>query len=68
MPELGEEADTIGGHVVALLGRLPRQGDELELGDYHVTVAEVTRRRIIKLRFERRASAEPSTEAEVARG
>jgi len=60
MPDLGEEADTIGGHVVALLGRLPRQGDELDIGDYHVTVVEVTRRRIMKLRFERRSQESAS--------
>jgi CBS domain containing-hemolysin-like protein len=52
LPGLPDEADTIGGYVVATLGRLPRQGDELELGGYRVTVADVSRRRIIALRFE----------------
>jgi CBS domain containing-hemolysin-like protein len=51
-----EEApeDTIGGHVVAQLGRMARRGDELELGNYRVSVVEVGRRRIARLRFERR--------------
>jgi magnesium and cobalt exporter, CNNM family len=50
--DLGEEADTIGGYVVAQLGRLPRQGDQLQIGRYRVTVAEVRRRRITRLRFD----------------
>jgi CBS domain containing-hemolysin-like protein len=45
--------DTIGGHVVAQLGRMPRRGDQLELGPYRVSVMEVGRRRIARLRFER---------------
>ena len=49
---LGEESDTIGGHIVALLGRIARVGDELALGPYRVRVVEVARRRIERLRFE----------------
>ena len=45
--------DTIGGHVVSLLGRLPQSGDQLTIGGYRVTVTEVARRRILRLRFER---------------
>ena len=57
--ELEEEgADTIGGHVIALLGRLPRRGDRLRLGPYDVTVTEVSRRRIGRLRIERVPDAE----------
>jgi CBS domain containing-hemolysin-like protein len=52
LADLGDEADTIGGYVVASLGRLPRHGDELRVGSYHVTVVEVRRRRIARLRFE----------------
>jgi CBS domain containing-hemolysin-like protein len=43
--------DTIGGHVVAVLGRLPRKGDQLQIAHYRVTVADVSRRRITLLRF-----------------
>lgn len=53
---------TIGGHVVALLGRLPRRGDALEIGPYRVSVLEVVRRRLHKLRFER--VPEPEAEPE----
>jgi CBS domain containing-hemolysin-like protein len=62
LPDLNEEAeDTIGGHVVAVLGRLPRKGDQLKIGPYRVTVADVSRRRISLLRF-----SLGSTEAETA--
>jgi CBS domain containing-hemolysin-like protein len=57
LPQLAEErdADTIGGHVVAQLGRLPRPGDSLEIGPYRAVVVDVARRRIKSLRFERGA-------------
>ncbi len=45
------EADTIGGIVIAKLGRLPKQGDTLHLGQYRVEVASVSRNRILKLVF-----------------
>ena len=48
-----EGEGTIGGHVVALLGRLPRKGDAVELGPWRVVVLEVVRRRVHRLRFER---------------
>jgi CBS domain containing-hemolysin-like protein len=52
LPDLNDESeDTIGGHVVAVLGRLPRKGDQLQVGPYQVTVADVARRRISLLRF-----------------
>ncbi|HEY5656584.1 MAG TPA: hemolysin family protein [Myxococcota bacterium] len=47
-----EEADTIGGLIVALLGRLPRRGDQVALGGYRAQVLAVTRRRIERLRFD----------------
>lgn len=70
LPDLGDEADTIGGYVVACLGRLPRHGDEVEIGRYRATVVELRRRRIRRLRFEPRvrqaaeeAGAAPSAES-----
>ena len=51
--EEDEEVDTIGGHVTARLGRLPRRGDGVVVGPYRATVMEVTRRRIQRLRLER---------------
>jgi len=46
-----ESEGTIGGHVTALLGRLPRKGDSVRIGPYYATVLEVTRRRIARLRM-----------------
>ncbi len=47
--DLGDESDTIGGHVVAQLGRLPRPGDELTIGRYRLRIHEVRQRRIVRL-------------------
>ncbi len=55
--ESDEDVDTIGGLVVALLGRLPRQGDELQIEGYTVTVTSVRSRRIERLRFVRTPEA-----------
>jgi CBS domain containing-hemolysin-like protein len=53
--ELSDEEDegeeTIGGHVTALVGRLPRKGDAVRVGPYRATVIEVARRRIARLRM-----------------
>ncbi len=44
--------DTIGGHVVSVLRRLPKVGDKLTMGHHRVTVIEVSQRRVKRLRFE----------------
>ncbi|MCB9596091.1 MAG: HlyC/CorC family transporter [Sandaracinaceae bacterium] len=51
--EADDSDDTIGGYVVARLGRLPRRGDELRVGNYRATVLEIgKRRRVERIRFE----------------
>jgi CBS domain containing-hemolysin-like protein len=45
-----EEEDTIGGHVTARLGRLPKLGDAVRVGPYLATVTDASRRRVQKLR------------------
>jgi len=50
--DLEDESDTIGGYVVARIGRLPRKGDRLQVGDWVVTVESALRRRIERLRFD----------------
>jgi CBS domain containing-hemolysin-like protein len=52
LANLEEESATIGGYVVALLGQLPRKGDQLEIGPWRATVTSVVRRRIERMRFE----------------
>jgi len=48
-----EEVQTAGGLVVAELGHVPGRGDSVELQGYTVTVEQVTRRTVSRLRFER---------------
>ncbi len=50
--ELGAEEDTIAGHVVARMGRLPEAGETLDLPPWTVTVLGRSRRRVTRLRFE----------------
>ena len=51
----GREEDTIGGYVVSVLGHLPVEGERIEVPPYRVTVMQMSRRRVARLRFERRA-------------
>jgi CBS domain containing-hemolysin-like protein len=60
-----ESEETIGGHVTALLGRMPRKGDVVRVGPYHATVMEVTQRRIARLRMLPLPSAAPEPGADV---
>ncbi|MFT5287400.1 MAG: CBS domain containing-hemolysin-like protein [Planctomycetota bacterium] len=46
-----EDEDTIGGHVTARLGRMPRKGDRVRVGPFDVTVLEVARHRVHLLRL-----------------
>jgi putative hemolysin len=48
-----EEVATIGGLVYSALGRVPVVGEQLELSGFRVTVEQVVRRSIRRLRFER---------------
>jgi CBS domain containing-hemolysin-like protein len=53
-PEEDESEETIGGHVTALLGRLPRAGDKTDVGPYSATVLEIRRRRVYRVRLDPR--------------
>lgn len=48
--------DTIGGLLIAKLGRIPRQGDELEVGRYTAKILSIRGRRIDRIRFEERVA------------
>jgi len=61
--EEGEEEDTIGGHVTARLGRLPKKGDSVRVGPYLATVIDTSRRRAHKLQV---TLAEPSPTQDAA--
>ena len=48
-----ENADvsTIGGYVIQLLGHLPKQGEQVQIEDYLVTISQTDGRRILQLNF-----------------
>jgi CBS domain containing-hemolysin-like protein len=47
------EVTTIGGYVVQLLGHLPKQGEEVQVKDYLVTITQADGRRILQLHFKK---------------
>ncbi len=55
-------ADTLGGYVVSLLGRLARPGDRVTVGRWQVVVEDVRRRRVWRVRIE--AAPEPTEPSE----
>ena len=52
-----EGFETVGGYLLAQLGRMPYVGETFEAGELAVEVLEVERRRITKVRVRRRAAA-----------
>jgi CBS domain containing-hemolysin-like protein len=58
--DFDEEADTVGGWVIAKLGRLPKKGDSVEIEDYQATVEELDGHRIGLVRFEEKAVVGPN--------
>ena len=54
------DVSTIGGYVTHLLGHLPRQGEQVRIGDYIVTVTQADSRRVRQLHFRK----EPARESE----
>ena len=60
-----EEADTVGGAVVAALGRLARPGDEVTLPDgaWTVRVENVRRRRVTRVTIRAVARSSPAKES-----
>lgn len=64
-----ETAERIGGLVYEHLGRVPRQGDQVDLGEVMVTVQSIKGMRAHKLRIQRRRPApDPTTNGVLATG
>ena len=55
------EVSTIGGYVVQVLGHLPKQGEQVQIEDYLVTITQTDGLRIFQLHFKKR-QAQPSEE------
>jgi putative hemolysin len=51
-----EGFETVGGYLLAQLGRMPYVGETFEAGELAVEVLEVERRRITKVRVRRRVT------------
>jgi CBS domain containing-hemolysin-like protein len=60
LPE-SDDFDTVGGLVFNRLGRIPRPGESIVEAGFKLTVVDVTRRRIERIRIERDAPAAPSS-------
>jgi CBS domain containing-hemolysin-like protein len=54
-----EDVDTVGGLVLAVLGRVPKIGEAIELGPWRFTVEQVARRRVRRVVVETNAVVEP---------
>ncbi|MBV9488558.1 MAG: HlyC/CorC family transporter [Verrucomicrobia bacterium] len=52
------DVSTIGGYVVQLLGHLPKQGEQVRIGDYLVTITQTDGRRVLQLHFKRQKTAD----------
>src|SRR4029453_5098574 len=57
-----ESADvsTIGGYVTHLLGHLPKQGEQVKIDNYLVTVSQTDARRVKQLHFRKVEEAKPA--------
>jgi CBS domain containing-hemolysin-like protein len=56
------DVSTIGGYVTHLLGHLPKQGEQVKIDNYCVTVSQADSRRVRQLHF-RKLSDAPTTES-----
>lgn len=54
------DVSTIGGYVTHLLGHLPKQGEQVKIDDYLVTVSQTDARRVKQLHFRKLDEAEPA--------
>jgi CBS domain containing-hemolysin-like protein len=52
-----EETETLGGFIYEQVGRVPTSGESLQVGDIHLTIEQVTGRRIRKVRAKKEPEA-----------
>ena len=58
-----DEADTIGGYIQHILGKMPEIGETADLGDWQATVSKANRRQIISLHLRPQESTAEAEEA-----
>jgi CBS domain containing-hemolysin-like protein len=56
--------DTVGGLILDLVGRVPDEGDSVEIPGFRLTALDVRGRRIGRVRIDRTAMPEPSDETD----
>jgi len=54
------DVSTIGGYVTHLLGHLPKQGEQVKIDNYCVTVTQADSRRILPAAFSEAEGAQPA--------
>ena len=54
------DVSTVGGYVTHLLGHLPKQGEQVRIDNYCVTVTQADSRRIRQLHFQKMKEAQPA--------
>src|SRR5881398_1424075 len=57
------DVSTIGGYVTHLLGHLPKQGEQVKIDNYCVTVTQTDARRVKQLHFRKVTDAKPAEAA-----
>ncbi|MGI8889787.1 MAG: hemolysin family protein [Chthoniobacterales bacterium] len=57
------DVSTVGGYVTHLLGHLPKQGEQVPIEDYIVTVSQTDGRRVGQLHFKKMADDDGQTES-----
>ena len=57
------DVSTIGGYVTHLLGHLPKQGEQVQIENYLVTITQTDGRRVLQLHFKKIAPAPTSVAA-----
>jgi CBS domain containing-hemolysin-like protein len=62
------EVSTIGGYVVQLLGHLPKQGEQVQIDGYLVTITQTDGRRILQLHFKKQPPEPAEAEEQRATG
>jgi len=53
------DVSTVGGYVTHLLGHLPKQGEQVKIDNYLVTVSQTDARRVKQLHFRKIAETKP---------
>ena len=59
-----EAFDTVGGLVIHNLGRLPKRGETVSIGEFRFRIVRADSRRIHTLQVEKLASAAPASPAD----